>query len=272
MKTLVLFVFHVMNDSVRHFIEHGIFEDPTVDFVFVSNGCDHPLNVPTYVRVLKRENKGWDFGGWSYGLLHDDNYLKYDRFMFVNSSVHGPHTTVKRWTDLFTTRITSDSKLFGCLINALSASTDSHVQSYAFCTDQVGVKLLMDKKIFSLSELATSHEDAVHNKEIRMSREIIKNGWNIGCLARYYQGIDFRHTDKYNIQFLHNISLPGAFMGSCIHPEEVIFIKSACLGHSYLRSTPALQVRKPVFVVKPKSKAARSKAARFAIRRRSGKR
>ena len=42
-KLLVLYVFHIYNDRVKHFIENCIFNDDNVDFVssLIVVACDH---------------------------------------------------------------------------------------------------------------------------------------------------------------------------------------------------------------------------------------
>ena len=56
------------------------------------------------MKVLFRDNIGYDFGGWSDALLLNDLYKNYDYFLFVNSSVIGPfidnYLKIK-WTDIY---------------------------------------------------------------------------------------------------------------------------------------------------------------------------
>ena len=54
------------------------------------------------------------------------------------------------------------------------------------------LSFLILKEIFSLTKFSRNFEDAIVNKEIKMSRLIIENGWNIGCLMMRYNGVDFR--------------------------------------------------------------------------------
>ena len=42
------------------------------------------------LKGVKRNNIGYDFGGWSNALLTNDLYKNYDNFIFANSSVIGP--------------------------------------------------------------------------------------------------------------------------------------------------------------------------------------
>ena len=241
MNTLILYVFHKFNNRVRYFIEHGIFESQNYTFLIIINGDDDLnlyINVPGYVKLLKRDNIGFDFGGWSDGLLNNDLYKDYDNFIFVNSSCIGPFTPSYysgNWCDIFIKNITDDVKLFGTTINNADMSGEidvlykAHVQSWAFCMDKVALKLLINKGIFS-KIYEKNLVDTVNHREIGMSREIIRNGWNIGSLMIYYDNIDFRFKDKqpseYNITFLRNCGVNNGYFDSNLHPYEVIFVKA----------------------------------------------
>lgn len=37
-KVLVLYVFHIVNDRVKHFIEKCMFQDNSIHFILISNG------------------------------------------------------------------------------------------------------------------------------------------------------------------------------------------------------------------------------------------
>jgi lipopolysaccharide biosynthesis protein len=94
MKTLCLFAFHEINERVLNFIKYAVFNDSDVDFIFIANNTHitrDELNLPEYCTFLSRENIGFDFGGWSYGLLYNNLYVGYDYFIFVNSTVSGPY-------------------------------------------------------------------------------------------------------------------------------------------------------------------------------------
>ena len=203
MKTLVLYCFHDYNDRVNQFIKTGIFKDPTVDFMMI---CNHPtlkITVPSYVHYMNRENLGYDFGAWSDAVL-SYNVEKYDYFIFLNSSVSGPYISGK-WTDEFIKGLQGNVKLYGCTINAMAQKKiskkmqdplyRSHVQSYLFCMDKKTLAFLIEKEIFS-KKYVRSFNDAIIYKEVRMSRVILQNGWNIGCRLPYYQDVDFTFKKK----------------------------------------------------------------------------
>ena len=103
-KLLVLYVFHIYNERVDFFIKNSIFKDDNVDFIIICNNKNFKFEIPYYVKVLHRDNIGFDFGGWSDALLINNVYKNYDNFIFVNSSVIGPYipSTFKgKWTDIY---------------------------------------------------------------------------------------------------------------------------------------------------------------------------
>jgi len=98
----------------------------------------------------------------------------------------------------------------------------AHVQSFAFTTDRIGLNILINSKIFKLKEHSTNFVELIVNNEIRMSREIINNGFNIGCILKIYNNVDFRNinsTTFYEDQMTQdNIKK--------YTPYEVVFIKT----------------------------------------------
>ena len=101
-----------------------------------SNGCQEKIDYPNYVKFILRENKGFDFGGWSDALLTNNLYRGYENFIFVNSSVVGPFLPPYykgKWTDIYLNGLKDNIKLFGSTINNIhNPVTSSHVQSYIF--------------------------------------------------------------------------------------------------------------------------------------------
>lgn len=210
-KLLVLYVFHEYNDRVNEFLTNSIFYDEDVDFLIICN--DKSMNIDdkivhSNISVFYRDNIGYDFGGWSDGLLTNDLYKNYTHFIFVNSSVIGPYLRPEyngKWTDIYIENLNDDIKLFGSTINAnhdyLSRHGDiklslAHVQSYIFSMDITTLYYLIEKGIFSNTEYVSSFNDAIWRKEVYMSQVIRENGWNIGSLLKMYHGVDFTFKDK----------------------------------------------------------------------------
>ena len=102
-KTLVLYVFHIYNNRVENFINNSIFKNDNIDFIIICNNKEIDFRAPDYVKIIKRDNIGYDFGAWSHGLLDENLYVNYDKFIFVNSSVSGPYLKDNsiKWTDIY---------------------------------------------------------------------------------------------------------------------------------------------------------------------------
>lgn len=240
MKTLVLYVFHEYNKRVNYFINNALFQDETVDWIFICNNKKIDFVVPEYVKILKRDNIGFDFGGWSDALLTNDLYKNYDNFIFANSSIMGPfiHNDYKgKWTDIYLNRLTDDIKLFGstintcintCIIKYKTPKEMSHVQSYIFAMNFQTLEYLIHKNIFTMNSYCKTLKAAIETKEVKMSQCIIKNGWNIGCLHKYYNGVDFRfknkQPDEYKLPFLDDIMYPQ-YKDKLWSKEGLVFIK-----------------------------------------------
>lgn len=240
-KTLVLYVFHEVNNRVLTFFDKGLFKDDNVDFVVICNNLDIKLNLPDYVKVVKRDNKGYDFGGWSEGLLKNDLYKNYDYFIFVNSSILGPFLPSYykgKWTDIFIDGLKDgakdDIKLYGITINCeRDPLFRSHIQSFLFSVDKEILEFLIHNGIFDMDILMKNNDDVVENKEILMSRLIIEKGWNIGCLCDYYKGVDFRFKEKqpndYEINFLSGTMDP-MYRNIMWNEYQLVFIKGNRFG------------------------------------------
>ena len=191
MKCLVLYIFNEYNERVRNYIQNAIFLDQDIDFLIINNGSSiKPTSLPDYVMYFNSLQVNSDFTAWSRGLLYNDLYKSYDSFIFINSSASGPYLPSYfkgKWTDIYLNGLRNSVKLFGSTIvsDVNNPEYISYVQSYIFALDIETLIYLIYKDIFSL----TNSRD---NKEIKMSRSILENGWNIGCLMTYYKDVDFR--------------------------------------------------------------------------------
>ncbi len=247
LKTLVLYSFTEITVNVEHFIKNAIFEDDNVDFLLICNNKELNFNVPTYVKKLYRDNIGFDFGAWSDGLLIDDLYKNYDYFIFCNSSIIGPYFHINdrniKWTNIYLNKLNDDIKIVGSTINAMynsfifnyeNATNEdniinlSHVQSYIFAINKETCDFLIKNNIFSQNYI-TNEKQLIIEKEIGMSRLIINNNWNIGCLLKHYHNVDFRFKDKkpkdYSINFYDDITYPY-YNNNLWNHIELVFIKN----------------------------------------------
>jgi hypothetical protein len=230
MATLVVYVMHEYTSLVKNFINKAIFKDVDVDFVIVCNNRSLTFNVPSYVSLIYRENRGHDFGAWSEGLLKRKK--DYDYYICVNSTANGPflsNISKKKWTDVYINGVTNDVKLFGSTINCCTGPwckqfpywSGPHVQTYIFSMTHETLLYLSSEGIFSLTEYTTDKIQTVFEKEIGLSKKILDKGWNIGCLMNKYASVDFRIT---NDIFADDVMYPQ-FENIHWTREELIFIK-----------------------------------------------
>ncbi len=233
MKIIVIYAYHETNANYRDyfefFLENGICEE--LDYLIVVNGtCS--LDLTKYpVKVIYRENEGFDFGAWNHGVYSLDQ--KYDYYIFLNATVCGPFIPnyVKntfKWYMAFINLIKDDVKLVGPTINTQSLNYSllgPHVQSYCFSMDSECFEFLKKSNFFKRKY--HKKDDVVLYQEVGLSTLVLKNGWNISCLIPEYQGIDYRKEIIPMTQSngSGNITYYKNYFGRYVHPYEVIFIK-----------------------------------------------
>jgi hypothetical protein len=238
-RLLVLFVYHIYNKRVQHFIDKCIFEDPDIDFVVISNNGTFTPRLPPYVKQVIRPNVGYDFGGWSDALLTDRLYERYDHFIFVNSSVIGPFirpgSGIVKWPDVYLGGLTGNVKLFGSTINSChNPVTESHVQSYIFAVDKETLQYLINVGIFSNTKYTRTLHETVVEREIGMSRKVLEHGWNIGSLMPQYHGVDFTFRTKpitaYPSSMWLDEIMQTQFRNNVWNEYQLVFVKGNRLG------------------------------------------
>ena len=240
MKHLILYTFYKVNENIHYFLKYGVFKSPDYTFLFITNDKHCNLQVPNFVQLIKRENIGFDFGAWSEGLLHNDYYKQFDKFLFINGSVKGPFVPTYfsgNWCDIFFNGLKDNVRLFGSTINSFNCHNpikkhrtkprfSSHVQSMVFCCEKPTLEFLIENKIFTLDNFTKTKLKTVEQREFPMSRLIIEKGWNIGCLIKHYQNIDFTYKKPAQIKFLGDFLYKDCYNGHSIHPYEIVFIKT----------------------------------------------
>jgi hypothetical protein len=196
-KILVVYVFHLVNERVRDFIRHALFPSASIDFVIVANDPTierETLELPSYVRFIRRPNKGLDFGAWA-AALEDGSYRQYAKFVFINSSVSGPYLPVyipvSQWPLIFTGGLSERVWLFGATINTIRG-TRPHVQSFVFAITLETLEMLRSEGIFT--DAAQTATEAV-SKEIEMSQLVLSKGGDIDCLMRIYRNGGWRRPE-----------------------------------------------------------------------------
>lgn len=236
MKLLVSYVFHIYNNRVKYFFDRCIYESDKVDFLIICN--DKNINfedkLPSYsnITVLKRDNLGMDFGGWSDGILINDLYKKYEHFIFCNSSIIGPFLKPDfqgKWTDIFIDGLSKNNcKLFGSTINTLKIPhVFSHIQSYVFSMNLETLEYLIEEEIFTTRKYCHSLTEAIISKEILMSRKILDKSWNIGCLLPMFKDVDFtaKTFDGNSPMIVYDDVMWAQYLNNLWTCNDLVFIK-----------------------------------------------
>ena len=106
--------------NFEYFLKNGILDN--VDYYIILNGdCSVAINNSPNINILKRKNKGYDFGAYSYAIKQLKKIYNY--YFFLNTSVRGPYlnnhyTSNKNWTDYFIDLFNKkDIKIVGTSIN-----------------------------------------------------------------------------------------------------------------------------------------------------------
>ena len=205
---------YIYKGNFIYFLKNGILEN--VDYYIVING-ECTVNIPKKKNIIiyKRENKGYDFGAFSF--LIKKLIKKYDFYFFLNTSVRGPYLkdNNKKWIYYFLDLFNKDVKIVGTTINIFrynyvggyvlpeiynKKKPFTHVQSMFFCIDKEYFNYLNKINFFNEDELnnAPNLEYVIAYKEIGLSHFALINNWNINSVLSKYKDMDYRIINKDN--------------------------------------------------------------------------
>ena len=248
-KICCIYAYYEKNDLYRnnfkYFLDNAILND--VDYYIIINGkCSVKIPNKNNLKVYYRENKGYDFGAYSYALKEINK--SYNYYFFINTSVRGPYLkdSSKKWTEPFLELLNNDTKLAGTSINIFAKKLIKnkynltniykkdapyiHVQSMFFCIDNEALQFLKNVNFFNEEEMnnATDIQYIIAYKEIGLSQILLKNNWNINCILPKYKNIDYRKLKE----DINSTSLNGdpylrnKYFGNTINKYDVIFFKT----------------------------------------------
>ncbi len=235
MRTLIMYAFHNLNENLLFFIKHAIINSSNIFYLFIGNCKPITLNLPSYVniKIVFRDNVGYDFGAWSYGLFHvnDIKMDEFDYFMFINQTAKGPFLPSYykgSWVDIFTDMINDTTKLVGTTMGFYNST--AYVQSMLLATDEVGLHIGVQEGIFSPNIIDETHTSIVINKEVRYSNMILKHNFNINCTMKLFHNLNFLQ-EKDTICKLwklkhYDVNHPYGYIGTSLDPYDVVFLKT----------------------------------------------
>jgi hypothetical protein len=230
-------------DNLIYFLSVGILDEYDY-YIVIAGQCT--INIPKKenIFIINTENKNNDYGGYS-KFIKSQNINKYNFFIFINSSVRGPFLlshSPSDWTSPFIEKLSGETHLVGSSINQLpTLNLHSKIleKHYAYPPPYVHVQTtsyaLTAEALHHLISIGFYANDRLMSKpevialyELRLSREIIKNGWNISCVLPLYDSIDYRcDSDVPENHFAKNgnVLFQKGFLGRTLSPFELIFIK-----------------------------------------------
>ena len=258
-KYVCMYAYYEKNDdykeTLKYFLDNVVLNkniiNKDIDFYIIINGnCTIELpNETNTIKIIRRENTGFDFGSWSHCIK---KYLNksYDYYIFLNTSVKGPYPKnidwLNKFLDLFKTG-PGNVKLVGTSINILENPNNlcdisnkykekykydgpyTHVQSMFFILDKEGFNILNNEKFFDDEDELNKSKDILYviiNKEIRLSQILLKKGYNINSILYKYKDIDYtKVTHNFNPSSTDPY-YKNAYFGDTITKEEAIFFKT----------------------------------------------
>ena len=237
MKSIIIYTYYnspSSNYNLDFFVKKELKYRDNIDYIIVINGhnCDIIFPILSNLKIIKRPNIGFDFGGHANALEYISTENKiYDYYFFMNSGVIGPilphYFNDFHWTNIFIKKINNNVKLVGTTIVCLPSSDlggyGPKIEGFFFMVDNIGLNLLKNE-----NTIFCNHKDKVStiiNGEYGISKCILKNGYSIDCMLRRYQNINWNDKKNWNLNNNHHPSRNNSFYGNSINPYEVIFHK-----------------------------------------------
>jgi hypothetical protein len=232
-------------ENFIYFLKNGIYDE--IDYYIIINGKSTiNINEKENVKIFKRENKGYDFGAWSYGLSKINK--DYNYYTFMNTSVKGPylHNICIKWYEPFLRLFNKDVKIVGTTINILPNKLSeflpvplksyykhdgpySHVQSMFFIIDSEYLNYLNSIDFFNEEKInkITDFYELISKYEIGLSQNAIIKGWNINCILEPYSNHDYRNINEEIFgNYSGDIYHINNYFGKNVDPYNVIFYKN----------------------------------------------
>ena len=232
-------------DNLIYFLSVGILEAHDY-YIVIAGGCTIELPLKENIFYIKTSNKNNDYGGYSEFIKTAAQKLQnYKFFIFVNSSVRGPflpNYSPSDWTVPFIKKLSNDTHLVGSTINVLPihsvyskilGETSSylppftHVQTTSYALTSEALNYLVSLGFYDIDRFM-SKDEVIAFYELRLSREIIKNGWNFSSITPLYDCIDYRNQKEFteNDSAVNgDVLFKKGFMGRTLNPYDLIFIK-----------------------------------------------
>lgn len=242
---LILYSFHETPEATKNFeffLRHAL--HGKADFIIMLNG-EHkvdlrPLRVLSNVRVVERENRCFDLGGFHEVLTGDPTLAKrYRRYLFLNASVRGPFfpswAADVCWSEAYWNKLDEKTKVVGMTWNCANGIPyPPHLQSMVMAFDQQTLNEILLPNMKCYGDMPS----AVADGETAMTGWIRDAGGDVFAMESRYTAhagpggknttafldwcIDKPGGPNHGSDVLHS----GFYEGSSMHPYETIFAKT----------------------------------------------
>jgi hypothetical protein len=228
----------LLDDDKDFVVDKGVAvsleRDFECDYIIAVNGRHCSVEIPDGVKVLKRDNKGFDFGAYTDGLNSVTG--KYDYYMFLNAGQRGPFLPVYwpkklHWALAFIELFKEHPKagIVGSSMIVRHPFPSPVVETWAFMMSCKALEYVRGcSNVFSQH---ASKWDAVVQGEDQLSVVLRKGGYEAYCMLYKYKRMNY---EDYKDKMMCNgwvVSRPKCYEGIDIGLLETIFYKT------YWRST-----------------------------------
>lgn len=187
-RRLAIFVHYDRRGRVHDFVLYHLqaLRSAGFDIVFVSNSPKLDGNAverlrPLCAAILRRRNRGYDFGAYKDGLLFVGDLSKLDEVLLTNDSVYGPLTDLRP----VLSRCDGDKA-------AVWGATDSwdqhyHLQSYFLLFKKEALLHPAFKAFWRKVRYVSSKEWVIRKYEVGLTKTMVRNGLRCKALFPYRQ-------------------------------------------------------------------------------------
>ena len=254
-KHQVLVLYHYFEkdqsyiDNFSHFLRFGY--EPYLNYVIIVAGS-YTVDLPkaSNIEYLFTQNENFDYGGYATAIKTLGFNDRYDRYIFVNSSVRGPFLpayTKSSWVQILLDMFDPGVGLVGTTISLIPSNHSvaklyyakygkmafnedilSHVQTTCYMLSKDSLRYLVSSGFYDITQ-SLSKDETVCDYEIRLSQLLLAQGLNLKCILPEYNKYDYCTLTR----DINSCSREGdcgffnSYFGRTAHPYESIFIKTS---------------------------------------------
>lgn len=169
-----------------------------IEVVFISNSAlsfEKKAQLTELLRenVFERENKGGDFGAWSWFLSQHKISEEFEWLLLTNDSVLGP---IKELAPIYKKMVTKPGVDFWGLTDSLQVSW--HIQSYFICFSKKVYTSKTFRNVFDQNFNILGKKQIIDNGEIMLSQALIKDGFSGEPCIRYENFLEKARGEFHN--------------------------------------------------------------------------